>query len=135
MMIIILHTYIVALTVLTVLVNSKLTVYHKNYNETTRKTTWTRYNYENVMFQGGKGSSTNRGYENANDVQVRIYYELNSNLSINNFDIGDIIVGQELTTNITSQTDLSSYDTYNVTAIKNNNYGSSKIQHIHLSGK
>ena len=33
-----------------------------------------------------------QGYDNANDVQVRIPYQKNKNLNINNFAIGDIIV-------------------------------------------
>ena len=111
--------------------NSSLTIYHKGYDKTTRLETWTRYNYSNVWFFGGKGASINKGYDNANDVEIRIPYD--ENLSINNFAIGDIIVKGTLDINITTQEDLSNYDIYNITSINNNNFGNN--QHIHLGGK
>ena len=113
--------------------NSKLTIYHKTFNETTKLEEWTRYNYDNVWFFGGKGSSTNKGYDNANDVQIRIPYESNSNLDVSNFEIGDIIVQGQLTDNIETQQDLNEYLVYNITSINNNDFGNN--QHIHLSGK
>ena len=111
--------------------NSKLTIYHKSLDETTRLEKWTRYNYDNVWFFGGKGASINKGYDNANDVEIRIpYYE---GLDFNNFAIGDIIVQGELTTDIKTQQDLEDYLIYNITALKNNNFGNN--QHIHIGGK
>ena len=112
--------------------NSSLTISHKSLDTTTHYEKWTRYNYDKVWFFGGKGAGINKGYDNANDVQVRIPYELNSNLSISNFAIGDIIVKGSLTTNIETQQDLSNYDIYNITSINNNNFGNN--QHIHLGG-
>lgn len=121
------------------LTNSSLTVYHKGYNEETRLETWTRYNYEKVWFFGGKGAGIDKGYENANDVQIRIPL-LNSdtldwdyNIDIGNFSIGDIVVKGTLNQDIQTQQDLSDYQVYNITSIKNNNFG--KNPHIHLGGK
>lgn len=111
--------------------NSELTLYHKsisNHNEV-----WTRHNIENVWWFGGKGTSTNKGYENANDVQVRIPYKKNDNLDASVFAIGDILVKGRVNTDITRQQDLSSYEVYNITAINNNTFGNEP--HIHLSGK
>lgn len=110
--------------------NSKLTIYHKGFNESTRLETWTRYNYDNVWFFGGKGAGINRGYDNANDVQIRIPYS--QNVDINNFAIGDIIVQGELTDDIESQEELNDYLVYNITSINNNTFGNSP--HIHLGG-
>ena len=115
------------------LVNNSLTVYHKGYDKVNRIETWTRYNYDKVWFFGGKGTSTNKGYENANDVQIRIPYKLNEDLDITNFSIGDILVQGTLDLDINIQKDLSSYLIYNITAINNNTFGSEP--HIHLSGK
>ena len=112
--------------------NSKLTVYHKGLDTTTNLETWTRYNYDNVWFFGGKGAGINKGYDNANDVQIRIPYDKNT-VSISNFAIGDILVKGELKTNIETQQDLSSYEVYNITSINNNNFGNNP--HIHLGGK
>ena len=113
--------------------NSSLTVYHKEFDKLNRVETWKRYNYDNVWFFGGKGAGINKGYDNANDVQVRIPYNQNSGLNIDNFAIGDIIVQGTLETNIETQDDLSGYQIYNITSINNNNFGNN--QHIHLGGK
>lgn len=113
--------------------NSSVTIYHKGFDENTRLEKWTRYNYNNVWFFGGKGASTNKGYQDANDVEVRISYSLNENLNVDNFAIGDIIVQENLETNIATQQDLNSYLIYNITSIKNNNFGSEP--HIHIGGK
>lgn len=113
--------------------NSELTIYHKYFDEEARLEKWKRYNYDKVWFFGGKGASINKGYDNANDVEIRISYSLNENANIDNFAIGDIIVQGNLETNIQRQQDLNDYLTYNITSIKNNNFGNSP--HIHIGGK
>ena len=112
--------------------NSELTIYHKYFDEEARLEKWQRYNYDNVWFFGGKGASINKGYDNANDVEVRLSYKSND-LDINNFAIGDIIVQGSLETDIQRQQDLNDYLIYNITSIKNNNFGTSP--HIHIGGK
>lgn len=67
--------------------NSELTVYHKTFNQITRLYEWKRYNYSNVWWFGDKGSSINKGYANANDVEIRIPYNSNDNANINDFAI------------------------------------------------
>ena len=112
--------------------NASLTHYHKTLDEATRLEKWIRYNYENVWWFGGKGSSINKGYENANDVNVRIPYDKN-NIDISNLAIGDIIIKGTLETDITTQQDLNNYEVYNITSINDNNFGVNP--HIHLGGK
>ena len=112
--------------------NASLTIYHKGYDETTRLEKWIRFNYKNVWFFGGKGSSINKGYENANDVDVRIPYDKND-IDISNLAIGDIIVKGTIETDITTQQDLKNYEIYNITSINDNNFGINR--HIHLGGK
>lgn len=114
--------------------NSSLTIYHKiGLNQYTHLEEWTRYNYSNVWFFGGKGASINKGYDNANDVEIRISYEQNENLNATNFAIGDIIVKGTLDIDISKQSDLKSYQIYNITSIKDNNFGNNP--HIHIGGK
>lgn len=114
--------------------NSSLTIYHKDgLDVATHFEKWTRYNYDNVWFFGGKGASINKGYDNANDVEIRLPYSKNSNLNASNFAIGDIIVQGTLETDIQTQQDLENYLTYNITSINNNNFGNNP--HIHLGGK
>ena len=121
------------------LTNSSLTVYHKGYNEITRLETWTRYNYPDVWFFGGKGAGINKGYDNANDVQIRIplpdgnTFDWDYDVDIRNFSIGDIVVKGTLNIDIQTQQDLSDYQVYNITSINNNDFGRNK--HIHIGGK
>ena len=114
------------------LVNSSLTVYHKVIKN--REDTWVKHFYKNIWWFGGKGSSLNKGYENANDVQIRIPYDLNSSLDYNNFGIGDILVQGEYE-DIVSENDLKDLNIpyYNITSLNNNVFGNNK--HIHVSGK
>lgn len=113
--------------------NSKLTVYHKSLNKQTRLEEWTKFIYEEVWFFGGKGAGINKGYQDANDVQIRIPYNKNEDLDINNFAIGDILVQGALDFDISTQQDLINYNVYNIRSINNNNFGIS--QHIALGGK
>ena len=114
--------------------NNKLTIYHKTLNKQTRLEEWTRFNYNEVWFFGGKGAGINKGYDNANDVQIRIPYKKNENLNIDNFKIGDIIVKGLLDFDIETQQDIGkNYEVYNITSINNNDFGIN--QHIHLGGK
>ena len=113
--------------------NSKVTIYHMGgLDVSTNLEKWIRHNYDNAWFFGGKGAGINKGYEDANDVQVRLPYDQNE-LDINNFSIGDIIVKGELTEDIETQQDLEGYEIYNITSINNNDFGMN--QHIHLGGK
>ena len=111
--------------------NADLTVYHKGFDATTKTEIWSRFNYENIWWFGGKGASTNKGYDDANDVEIRIDYKLNPD--INNFAIGDILVKGNLKLDITRQQDLEDYDVFNITSIKDNNFGTKP--HIHIGGK
>lgn len=111
--------------------NSSLTVYHHTVENHEDK--WTRHNYNNVWFFGGKGAGINKGYDNANDVEVRIPYDQNNGLDIKDLAIGDILVQGKLETDIETQQDLEDYLVYNITSINNNDFGNSR--HIHLGGK
>lgn len=114
------------------LVNSSLTVYHKV--EVDHDYKWVRYFYKSIWWFGGKGSSTNKGYDNTNDVEIRIPYDLNPDLDYNNFGIGDILVQGEYK-DIVSENDLKDLNIpyYNITSLNNNVFGNNK--HIHISGK
>lgn len=113
--------------------NSSLTIYHKDgLDVSTHLEKWTRYNYDKVWFFGGKGAGINKGYDDANDVEVRLPYDSNE-LDINNFAVGDIIVQGTLDFDIETQEDLNNYLTYNITSINNNNFGHN--QHIHIGGR
>lgn len=110
--------------------NNKITYFHKSNDDITKLTTWTKYRFNDVWVFGGRGSSINKGYENANDVNVRIPLESIEDTSI--FAIGDIIVIGEQN-DIEKQSDLNGKEFYNVTSININNFGNTK--HVHIGGK
>lgn len=112
--------------------NASLTIYHKEYDETTRLEKWVRFNYKKVWFFGGKGASVNKGYDNANDVDIRIPYKQNQ-VDVDKIQIGDILVKGDLAKNINTQQDLSEFEFYNITSINDNNFGNNP--HIHIGGK
>lgn len=114
--------------------NSSLTIYHRNgLDIVTHNELWERYNYEKVWFFGREVSNINKGYDDNNNVEIRIPYDENNGLHVSNFKIGDIIVQGTLDIDIETQEDLSNYQVYNITSITNNVFGDNK--HIHLGGK
>lgn len=115
------------------LVNGSVTHYKRGFDEELKVETWTRINYDKIAFQGGRGSNTNRGYQDANDFDVRIWPSLNT-VSISDFSIGDIIVNGKIELDITQQIDLEDYEDYNILAIKDNTKAK-VVPHIHVSGK
>lgn len=115
------------------LVNNSVTIYHKMFDKNERIEKWIRFNYDKVWFFGGRGAGINKGYDNANDVEIRIFYKLNENLNIKAFSIGDIIVKGTVTDDINTQQDLKGYEVYNITSINDNTFGTNP--HIHIGGK
>ena len=114
--------------------NSSMTLYHKRLNKETRIDEWDSYSIKNVMWQGGKGASINKGYDKANDISIWIPYDQNEDLDIIPFAIGDIIAKGIIEDKITKQSDLK-VDNYNITTCINNNYGSNDMQHIFIGAK
>lgn len=115
------------------LINNSLTIYHKRFDNNSKTEKWTRFNYDKVWYFGGKGAGINKGFDNANDVEVRIFYKLNNNLNVKNFNIGDIIVAGTLQQDISKQQDLKNYEVYNITSINDNKFGTNP--HIHIGGR
>lgn len=110
--------------------NNKITYYHKALNDDTKLEEWVRYVFTNVWVFSGKGSNINTGYENANNINVRIPIQYVKNTNI--FHIGDIIaIGKQ--DNIEKQSDLEGKQFYNVTSINVNNFGNNP--HVHLGGQ
>lgn len=110
--------------------NTDLTVYHKGLDPVTRLETWTRFYYPNVWWFDKKSASLNAGYTGKNDVQIRIPYKLNTDASISNFSIGDILYKGNLNKVVKTQSDVP--NAYNITSIRANQFGNEP--HIHIGG-
>lgn len=115
------------------LINGAVTIYHKVYDELLRIEKWKRYNYSNAWIFNKENVTINQGFTNANTIEVRIWYDINKNLNIKNFSMGDIIVKGQITKDIETQQDLSDYKIYNITSITDNIFGGAT--HIHLGGQ
>lgn len=124
--------YIVVLILMTT--NSCMTLYHKRFNSEKRLDEWDRYPIENVMWQGGKGASINKGYDKANDIKVFIPYDTNKGLEKVPFSIGDIIVKGNIKDEILKQSDLK-VENYNITTAINNVDYVDKMKHWYLGAK
>ena len=112
--------------------NSSLTIYHKYFDKVSKVDKWKRQKIKNVWWYGGKGANYNRGLEDANEVKIRIPKDIND-LSDLEVEIGDILVKDIIDKEISMQSDLKSYKTYNITSIIDNDTGLNK--HIHIEGK
>lgn len=112
------------------MITNKTITYYSKGLDSRKLETWTRHIFTSAWVFGGKGSSINKGYENANDVDVRIPMAFVKDTSI--FKVGDIIaIGKQ--SDITKQSDLKGLEFYNVTSVNINDFGSQP--HIHLGGK
>ena len=83
--------------------NTDITLYHKGFDEETRLEKWIRHYYEKVWWFGGKGANTQMGYENANDVQIRIPYKNKENINIEDYRKDDIERKKNIKKSITSK--------------------------------
>lgn len=111
--------------------NASLTIYHHDKKDA-RNPKWVKQGPFKIWWYGGKGASYNKGLENSNDVKIRLWKDINdlSNLEVS---VGDILVKGDTNKEISIQSDLKDYETYNVTSIIDNNFGINK--HIHIEGK
>ena len=112
--------------------NTKVTIYHRTI--VSLSPIYTRYVVNNVMWQGGHGSSLNKGIEEANDLKCYIPYE-NDNLKNVLVEIGDYIIRGEINERITSKRDLMNYDVYTITSKEIRDYGSESMKHLQLGAK
>lgn len=114
--------------------NGSITVYHYNgLDVNTHLEKWARYNYKEAWFFDRREANANKGYDDANKVEVRLPYFKNENLNISNFKIGDIIVKGTLANDINTQQDLAGYQIFNIISITDANFG--RNPHIHIGGK
>ena len=115
--------------------NGSLTIFHKGFDVDTRLEKWIRFNYSNVWFVDKQGAIIDKGYSERNNFECRIPYAQNENLNVKNFAKADIAIKGTINYDISDDSELDDFETYNIKVITNANYGTSDRQHIHLSGE
>lgn len=111
--------------------NASLTIYHHDKKDA-RNPKWVKQGPFKIWWYGGKGASYNKGLENSNDVKIRLWKDIND-LSNLEASVGDILVKGEIDKEISMQSDLKDYETYNIVSIIDNDFGLNK--HFHIEGK
>ena len=111
------------------LVNSDLTIFHKTLNEQTKIEEYSKHYYGKVWCYLTKNATLNKGIEKSNTLIVRISYELNPGLNIEDLKVDDIVI-QGNHEDITSASDLKNENFYKIVSITNNTFGTEK--HIHI---
>lgn len=114
------------------LINSDLTIYHITTNDVTKLEQYEKHYYKKVWCYLVESATLNKGVEKQNNITIRIPYELNPGLNIEDMAKNDIVI-QGNQENITSAIDLMDKEFYRITSITNNTYGSNK--HIHIKGQ
>ena len=112
------------------IINETITYYHKSLNNTTKLEEWTKTIFDSVWVYRRTRAMQDKGYENSNNINVRIPMKFIKDVEI--FSIGDIVaIGKQ--NDIIKQTDLKNIEFYNVTDIHINNFGNNP--HIYLGGR
>lgn len=110
-----------------------ISVFHLVYNEETQTDEYEVTYFYNVSWQGGIGASFNKGYIEANDLDVKIFHKDNADLDNKKVYIGDIITKGIITKKIKSKSELD--EAYNVNTIIPHKRGSIATNHIHIGAK
>lgn len=112
------------------MITNKPITYYKKGLDANKLEKWTKYVFNKVWIFSGKGSHINKGYENANDMDVRIPIQYVRDKSL--FHIGDIVaVG--IQGDIEKKQDLQGKEFYSITSVNINDFGNNP--HVHLGGK
>lgn len=111
--------------------NSDITIYHFDK----QKQLYTKQYIQFVMWHSTASIGTHEGYENANNVTVRIPKAQND-LSSVLIEVGDILVKGNAHKDITKKSDLNGLkNVFTITSVVDNNDGSSNMHHVHIVGK
>lgn len=104
-----------------------ITLYHKNDDDK-----YIIKHFYNVTWQETLGIDVNKGYDENNNIILRVFAKDN-NIKDTSFCVGDFIVKGIIKTQINLQSDLK--DTFNILSVNPHLRGSIETQHIKLIAK
>ena len=129
--------------------NTCMSVFNK-YTDSEKNVIFKKHEIENVFWDDSKGVNLNKGYENADDVNVYIpkeqndmsgytepkfYIGLNDTWTLRNSDF--IVKGQTFENQVSSIKELKEKynDVFTITLVDDKDFGSINMKHFEIRGK
>ena len=129
--------------------NTCMSVFNK-YTDSEKNVIFKKHEIENAFWDDSKGVNLNKGYENADDVNVYIpkdkndmsgytepkfYIGLNDTWTLNNGDF--IVKGQTFENQVSSIKELKEKynDVFTITLVDDKDFGSKNMHHFEIRGK
>lgn len=125
--------------------NTKMSIFNKYTDPFTKAVSFKKHIIDNVFWDDSKGVNLNKGYDNADAVNVYIPKDKNdmssyvepkqyngSNWTLNNGDF--IIKGDTTETEVSGIKDLKSYEVFIITMVDDKDFGSPNMQHFEIRG-
>ena len=129
--------------------NTCMSVFNK-YTDSEKNVIFKKHEIENVFWDDSKGVNLNKGYENADDVNIfipkdkndmsgytepKFYIGLNDTWTLNNGDF--IVKGQTFENQVSSIKELKEKynDVFTITLVDDKDFGSKNMHHFKIRGK
>ena len=129
--------------------NTCMSVFNK-YTDSEKNVIFKKHEIENVFWDDSKGINLNKGYENADDVNIfipkdkndmssytepKFYVGLNDTWTLSNGDF--IVKGQTFENQVSSIKELKEKynDVFTITLVDDKDFGSKNMHHFEIRGK
>ena len=129
--------------------NTCMSVFNK-YTDSEKNVIFKKHEIENVFWDDSKGVNLNKGYENADDVNIfipkdkndmsgytepKFYIGLNDTWTLNNGDF--IVKGQTFENQVSSIKELKEKynNVFTITLVDDKDFGSKNMHHFEIRGK
>lgn len=129
--------------------NTCMSVFNK-YTDSEKNVIFKKHEIENVFWDDSKGVNLNKGYENADDVNIfipkdkndmsgytesKFYIGLNNTWTLRNGDF--IVKGQTFENQVSSIKELKEKynDVFTITLVDDKDFGSKNMHHFEIRGK
>ena len=129
--------------------NTCMSVFNK-YTDSEKNVIFKKHEIENVFWDDSKGVNLNKGYENADDVNIfipkdkndmsgytesKFYIGLNDTWTLRNGDF--IVKGQTFENQVSSIKELKEKynDVFTITLVDDKDFGSKNMHHFEIRGK
>lgn len=125
--------------------NTKMSVFNKYTEPFTKEVTFKKHVIDDVFWDDSKGVNLNKGYDNADAVNIYIPKDKNdmseyvnakkyngNGWTLNNGDF--IIKGEVAEDEVSGIKELITYEVFTITMVDDKDFGSSNMQHFEIRG-